>query len=84
MHVLIRVQICVGTKFDHWIRIGKSRIIDEKERKRRDESPKKTPNFMYLEICRLLFFFDECSLESFSVGNIHPFFYEVSYTKESK
>jgi len=54
-----------GAKFDLWSRIwGKSRIIDEKERKRRDESPKKTPNFMYLEICRLLFFFNECSLES--------------------
>jgi len=47
MHVLIRVQMDCA-KFDHWNRIrGKSRIFNEKERKRRDESLKKTPNFMY-------------------------------------
>jgi len=58
MHVLIRVQMDCA-KFDHWNRIrGKSRIFNEKERKRRDESPKKTPNFMYLEICRKLIYFD--------------------------
>jgi len=72
MHVLILVQVDCA-KFDHWNRIrDKSRIIDEKERKRRDGSPKKTPNFMYLEICRKLFYFDKYSLESFRVRNIHP------------
>jgi len=44
--------------FDHWNRIrGKSRIFEEKERKRRDESPKKTPNFMYLENLRVAVLF---------------------------
>jgi len=31
------------------IEFGKPIIFDEKGRKRRDKSPKKTPNFMYLE-----------------------------------
>jgi len=31
------------------IEFGKTKLFDDKERKRRDKSPKKTPNFMYLE-----------------------------------
>jgi len=45
MHVLIRVQMDCA-KFNHWNRIrGESRIFNEKERKRRDESPKKNSQF---------------------------------------
>jgi len=45
-------------------------------RKKREKGemnlPKKLPISCTLKICELLFFFDKCSLDSFSVGNIHP------------